>query len=137
MYEANGIVLTDSEYSELKLLLENRGSLQAFGLHRQGDDDDRKKLYASLLDKRLIEAATTWDGTVIVMDITHAGLSFVHDYERAAEDEDRESKAQRAHDYKVAAFGAVCGTVSGGALGFLGGLFSDQIAGAITQALGI
>lgn len=140
MYAMNGITLQGSEYEELKLLVDaerNGGDVARLAesrLRQKGDDEDfddrRCEIYRGLKSAGLISGVNA-DGGFLFVCLNQKGIDFIDDYAQSEDESRKRTKEQRAHDYKVAAFGAV----TGGILGMVGGVLSSQIASAITQAL--
>lgn len=91
-------------------------------LRPDGETFDRRamEVYRGLLDVGLIDATLVWGG-LLFHGITQRGLDFVDDYAASQKAEEDAKKAQWAHDWKVAAFGAV----AGGMLGLVSGAFSS------------
>lgn len=127
MHSVNGIDLNGSEYETLLALVEAERSgsdpcgVAEASLHPDGGlffDKRAAEVYRGLLRRGLIDADPAMGG-VVFYGVTQAGIDFVDDY--AAEESAK--KAQWAHDWKVAAFGAV----SGGILGLVSGALSSEL----------
>lgn len=138
MHSVDGIDLQGSEYRELVALVEAERSgkgakaLADASLRPDGETFDRMamEVYRGLLDVGLIDATSVWGG-LLFHGITQRGLDFVDDYAASQEAEEAAKKAQWAHDWKVAAFGAV----SGGILGLVSGAFSSQLVSLLQSLL--
>lgn len=138
MYSVNMIDLQSSEYNELKLLVETERAgkdpvqLANSRLHPTGEKYafDRRmcEIYSGLASVKLISGFNV-DNGFLFHEINQRGFDFIDDYAASEKAETKRTKEQRAHDYKVALFGIV----SGGLLGFLGGLLSGPILTLVEQ----
>ncbi len=131
MHSVNGIDLNGSEYETLLALVEaersgtDPRSVADASLHPDGGlffDKRAAEVYRGLLRRGLIDADPAMGG-VVFYGVTQAGIDFVDDYAAVQAAEESAKKAQWAHDWKVAAFGAV----SGGILGLVSGALSSEL----------
>lgn len=138
MHSVNGIDLQGSEYRTLRSLVEAERSgtdpqtIADAALRPNGEmacDKYAAETYRGLYDAGLIDATPVWNG-ILFHGLTQKGFDFVDDYVAAQDAEESARKSQWAHDWKVAAFGAV----SGGMLGLVSGAFSSQLV-SLLQSL--
>ena len=147
MFSSNGIELSARQFLELKKLVD---------AYRQDDFDeyvnsklcpsgDRNSFDSFIFDcyRTFCEKGLVYGDFDFIIDNqnrifipTEAAFDFIIDIEADMAIKNVIEKSTRRHDFLVAAFGAICGTISGGILGFLSGLFSEQIAAAVSQLLG-
>lgn len=129
MYEAYGIELSSSEYSELVVLSEaaERGespdeiaNARLLDKETNAFNASTVQTYLSLHGRGLVSGHRIYGGFVCT-GITQRGLDFVSDYvKRMIEDEAR-AKSDRRHDYLVALFGS--------AIGFALGVIAEHFIG--------
>lgn len=114
MYESNGITLNSSEFEELERLVgcEDPESYARSRLNPTGEkyafDQEAAQVYLSLHEKGLVSGVKVWNG-YLLKGVTVAGRAFVKDCRESAADIESREKADRRHDYAVAAFGILLG----------------------------
>lgn len=129
MYDVDGISLTGSEYRKLALLVECKragGDVKACASEANASEDldaaQNNEILRGLMDAGLILGVRASRG-VVFRGITQAGFDFVDDFEAMSSQKRERTKEQRAHDWRVSAFG----TITGGVLGLFGGALSGWL----------